>query len=144
MNKIQNWSLVLGGILSFFAGLLHIAIIMGGADWYRFFGAGEELALMVEKGSWYPAVLTFAISIVLFLWGVYALSGANIVRKLPFLKVALILISLVYLFRGIAVVPIYFIQPEMVDQFLVWSSAICLVYGGLYSIGTAKAWHRLA
>jgi hypothetical protein len=39
-----NFWLVGGGILSAIAALLHAAVIAGGPDWYRFFGAGEEMA----------------------------------------------------------------------------------------------------
>jgi len=143
MGKIKSFPLVLGGVFSIIASLLHIAIIIGGGDWYRFFGAGEELAVMAEQGSWYPGILTFSISLVLFLWGLYAFSGANLIRRLPFLKIALVLIAAVYLLRGLSVVPAYFIQPSVVDNFLVWSSVICLVYGSLYAVGTAQVWRRL-
>ena len=138
MSNNQNFALILGGVLSIIASLIHVGIIVGGAEWYRFFGAGEELATMAEQGSLYPTIITFIIATVLFLWGIYAFSGAGLIRKLPFLNLALILISMIYLLRGIAVVPAYFIQPNIVDSFLVWSSLVCLIYGALYSIGTAK------
>lgn len=43
--------LVIAGSMSFISSLLHIAIILGGPDWYRFFGAGEQMAKMTESGS---------------------------------------------------------------------------------------------
>lgn len=115
MSNKQNLALISGGVLSVIASLLHIGIIIGGAEWYRFFGAGEELAVMAEQGSLYPVVITFFIASVLFLWGIYAFSGAGLVRKLPFLNVALILISMIYLLRGFAIVPAYLILPDVVD-----------------------------
>ena len=143
MSNNQNYTLITGGALSIIASLLHIAIIIGGAEWYRFFGAGEELASMSENGSWYPGLLTFVISVVLFVWGLYAFSGARLIRKLPFLKIALVLIATIYLFRGIAIIPVYFFQRDIVDEFLIWSSAICLIYGVLYVVGTAQVWKEL-
>lgn len=142
MRMQRNVYLITGGVLSFIAGLLHIAIIFGGAEWYRFFGAGEELALMAEQGSWYPGFITFGIATVLFIWGFYALSGAGIIPKFPFLKTALILISAIYLLRGIAVIPAYIFQPDMIDNFLIWSSVICLAYGVLHTLGTAQIWRN--
>ncbi len=138
MSNKQNLALILGGVLSVIASLLHIGIIIVGAEWYRFFGAGEELAVMAEQGSLYPAAITFFIASVLFLWGLYAFSGAGIFRKLPFLNVALILISMIYLLRGIAIFPAYFILPDVVDDFLIWSSIICVIYGVLYGIGAVQ------
>ena len=41
MTSARNPALVTGGLLSVAASLLHIGCIIGGPDWYRFFGAGE-------------------------------------------------------------------------------------------------------
>ncbi|TAJ80098.1 MAG: hypothetical protein EPO42_04950 [Gallionellaceae bacterium] len=142
--KKANRLLVFGGALSIVAALLHVAIVIGGPQWYRFFGAGEELATMAEKGSWYPAVLTFGIAVVLLIWALYAFSGAGLIRRLPLLKVGLVVISAIYLIRGIAFIPAYIVKPEIVDEFLVWSSFICLVYGFAYTMGTKQVWAKLS
>lgn len=142
--KNTNKLLLVAGILSGVAALLHIAIIIGGPQWYRFFGAGEELASMAGKGSWYPAILTFGISVVLFIWALYAFSGAGLIRRLPLLKVGLVVISATYLIRGFAFIPAYLVKPEIVDEFLVWSSVICLVYGFSYAVGTKQVWATLS
>lgn len=42
--------LAFGGSLTLLAAVLHVFIIVGGADWYRFFGAGEAMAQMSEQG----------------------------------------------------------------------------------------------
>ena len=49
--------LKVAGVLTAITSIMHVAIIVGGADWYRFFGAGEEMAVMNEQGSIYPAVI---------------------------------------------------------------------------------------
>ncbi len=43
--------LTVAASLSFIAAALHVAIIFGGGDWYRFFGAGEAMASLAESGS---------------------------------------------------------------------------------------------
>jgi len=133
-----NKSLLFGGILSLIAALLHIAIIIGGPDWYRFFGAGEEMAVMAEQGSWHPPLVTSGIALVLFVWALYAFSGAGLIRNLPLLRSGLVIISGIYLLRGLAVIPAYFLMPQIIDDFLIWSSLICLIYGTTYAIGTRK------
>ncbi len=144
MNNRRNIFLIAGGILSIIASLLHIAIIIGGAEWLRFFGAGEAMAKMAEEGSIYPIIITFIIASVLFLWALYAFSGAGIIRRLPYLKPALVLITAVYLIRGFGVIPAYFIQPDLIDDFMIWSSVICSVYGIFYLIGTISVWDYLS
>lgn len=142
--KNPNRLLLLAGTLSCVAALLHLAIIFGGTKWYRFFGAGEEMASMAESGSWYPTIITFCIALVLFVWALYALSGAGLFRRLPLLKAGLVAISIVYLIRGVALIPALIFIPGIVDGFMVWSSLICLVYGYVYAMGTKQVWDKLS
>ena len=146
-----NKVLIFAGICSIVISILHIAIIIGGADWYRFFGAGEEMAVMAESSSLYPASLTMVIAIVFGLWGSYALSGAGLIRKLPLIKLALVLISSVYLLRGLAGIPLimfidhpYFEELNSSMTFMLVSSALSILFGVLYTIGTVKCWHGLS
>ncbi len=144
MNSSQSTILIVGGVLSLLASLLHVAIIVGGAEWYRFFGAGEEMASMSENGSMIPGVVTFFIAVVLLVWALYAFSGARVIRRLPFLKGGLVLISAIYLIRGLAIIPAYLVQSNIIDGFLIWSSVICSVYGILYYMGTVQVWGYLS
>lgn len=130
-----NEYLIIGGWLSVTASLLHIGIIIGGASWYRFFGAGERMATMAEQGSWYPAMITFIIAGVLFVWGLYAFSGAGLLPAFPFLKVSLMAIAGIYLLRGLVLFPALVFLPDKVDGFAVWSSLISLGFGLCYALG---------
>lgn len=152
--KFNNKYLVIAGICSIAVAILHVAIIIGGADWYRFFGAGEEMALMSESGSPYPALITSVIVIVFIIWGIYAFSGAGIIRKIPLLKLALIVISFIYLVRGLggiflAIFSKYISMPGVVleyndsESFLLISSLISTVFGLFYAIGLVKSWSSL-
>lgn len=135
----KKW-LILGGVLSTLAAILHLAVIAGGPAWYRFFGAGEGLARAAEQGSLLPPLITFAIAIVLMVWALYAFSGAGLIRRLPLLRTALILISAVYLLRAFALLPTLILRPDVVDTFAIVSSLIVLVYGVAYSVGTWARW----
>jgi hypothetical protein len=138
-----NYFLLFAGVLSTLAALLHVAIIVGGADWYRFFGAGEEMASMVEAGSLLPAFVIFGIAVVLSAWALYAFSGAGVFRRLPLLRPALIVISLIYLVRGLGIIPVYYLTPNKVNDFLLWSSLLSIVYGLSYAIGIGLDWKGL-
>jgi hypothetical protein len=141
---MKNKYLLVGGMLSILVAALHIAIIIGGASWYRFFGAGEEMAIMAEEGSLFPGAVTSGIVVVFIIWGIYALSGAKYIKKkLPFLRTVLVVISVIYLLRGLALFPAYLIMPEQVDGFAVWSSLISLAFGLIYALGTKQVWKDL-
>jgi hypothetical protein len=138
-----NSALVAGAVLSFIAALLHVACIVGGPAWYRFFGAGERMARAAERGSWYPALATLGITAVLLGWSAYALSAAGALSPLPVLKAGIVAITAVYLLRGLVLVPVVVLRPSQATPFVVWSSLICLGYGIVHLVGVVQVWGKL-
>lgn len=136
----MNKPLLFGGVMSILAAFLHIAIIIGGPEWYRFFGAGERMATLAGQGSLIPTISTLGIFTILFIWAIYAFSGAGLIKKLPFMKPALLIISAIYLIRGLALFPVWIVKPEFVSSLHVWSSLVCLVIGFSYAMGTRRIW----
>ena len=141
-DRGRQW-LKAGGILSLIAAALHVACIFGGGDWYRFFGAGEELARADEAGSWIPALMTAGIATILAIWALYAFSGAGLMARLPLLRTALIVIAAIYLTRGLLLLPSLYI-PEARTPFNIWSSLIVLAYGITYAVGTWLRWGTIS
>jgi hypothetical protein len=138
----MNYFLISGGILSFAASALHIAIIFGGPKWYIFFGAGEKMAQMATRGHWYPPVLTAFIASILAIWGLYAFSGAGLISRLPLMRFCLVGISAVYLIRGFMPFLIFKAFPELSAAFWLVSSVICAIIGLCYALGTWQEWSR--
>jgi hypothetical protein len=133
-----------GALLTGAASLLHVAIIFGGPDWYRFFGAGERMARFAARGSTYPTLVTAGIATVLGLWTLYALSGARVIPRLPLLRPALALIACVYFARGALGIPlVLFVDDPYTDElkgrmtFMVVSSLVCVFLGFCYAFGAA-------
>jgi hypothetical protein len=141
---MPNKPLVIGALLSGIAALLHVGCIYFGAPWYRFFGAGEEIAQMAEAGSWTPGLVTAGIALVLGIWALYALSGAGAIRRLPLLRTALCTITGIYLLRGLAALPVALLEPQQATAFLWWSSAICLGFGVVHLVGLCQRWRAMS
>lgn len=108
-----------------------------------YFGAPEVL---VEK---YSALLlvSFLVSGLLALSGLFALSGAGTIQKLPVLKQALVLISLVFVVRGLLIVPEILLAAGLIDisipvamRFVVFSG-VSLMIGLMFITGTVGRWH---
>jgi len=125
------------------AALLHLACIVMGERWYRLMGAGEHMAKLAAAGHPYPTVVTSTISLVLLVWSCYALSGAGVIRPLPFLKAVLVLLSLVLLARGLLFPLLMPLFPGNSLTFWYLSSAICLLLGSCFAMGSWQSWHRL-
>jgi hypothetical protein len=135
-----NYFLVAAGCLSAVAALMHLGCIFFGAPWYRFFGAGEKMAVMAEQGLIKPSIITSFIVVVLSVWSLYAFSAAGMIAHLPFLRFFLIIITAIYVVRGIA--GFYFIANPIgrTPAFWIWSSVICLSIGLLHLIGLIQYW----
>ena len=143
----MNLWLLLAGTLSAVASLLHLGVILGGPGWYRFFGAGEGMARMAERGDPKAALVTLGIAGVLAVWATYAFSGAGLVPRLPLLRTGLVIISGIYLLRGLVLIPAVALNPRGaagVTPFVWWSSLIVLAYGLVHAIGTWTAWSALS
>ena len=107
------------------------------------------MASLAERGSLQPALMTLGIAVILFVWGLYALSGAGVIYRLPLPRLALSLITFIYLARGIAgfVAPFVSEHPLVAQNsmaFWMASSLVCTVFGLFYLFGTINCWARLA
>ncbi len=139
--------LVIAGTLSMLAALLHLGCIFGGPEWYRTLGAGEQMAQMAARGELYPTIATSVIASIIAVWGLYAYSAASLLPKLPLLKTALVLITSVYLLRGVLGLILPFVTDSQQIHhnsltFWVVSSLICCVYGAFYAVGTLSLFRQ--
>ena len=139
----RNSFLIAGAVMSAIAALAHLGCIVFGASWCRFFGAGEQMAQMALRGHWYPTAVTLAIGSVLLVWSLYALSGAGVIRRLPFVRLVLCAITGVYLLRGVAFLPMLAYFPGRSTAFWLWSSGICLAIGVAHLVGLRQVWANL-
>jgi len=138
-----NIYLIIAAALSAIAAILHIGCIIFGASWYRFMGAGEQMARLAEQRSLEPTLITSAIALVLFIWSAYALSAAGIIRKLPLLRTGMVIITAIYLLRGLGGFFLIKMPGENSPEFWLWSSLICIIYGVFHFLGLKKSWAQL-
>ena len=143
--KSTNFLLILAGVLSFCAATFHAAIGFV-PEWSAAFGAGDALV------SNPPLLLTLAllVALVLVIFGLYGLSGAGVIRRLPLLRPGLLAIGLLYSLVGINFIfqiPVILgIVPSAgpIPIHIVLVSFGALVACLAYLIGLAVSWKRLS
>jgi hypothetical protein len=146
VTSARPW-LLAAGWMSVVAAVAHFACIIGGPDWYIFMGAPRRFAYEAGRGAILPIVIAFALGGMLMVWAAFAFSAAGAFRRLPLRRLALFLISFVLLTRGIGyfIVPnSQFWRPDLSQTFLITSSAICVVMGACFALGTWRAWPQLS
>ncbi|MBL4908707.1 MAG: hypothetical protein JKX78_01565 [Alteromonadaceae bacterium] len=139
----MNKTLILAASLNAFVAIIHLGCIVYGASWYRFLGAGEQMAVWAEQGNIKATLITLFITAVLLTWSVYVFSAAGVIAALPFVKLVLVAISAIYLLRGVA--GFFFINNPMgrTPEFWWWSSFICLAFAAIHLLGLKQVWAEL-
>ena len=144
MNR-PSYLLIFAGVLSFCAAIFQ-AVIAFVPEWSAAFGSGDALA------SNPPLLLALGllVALLLVIFGLYGLSGAGVIRRLPLLRLGLLVIGLLYplvginfIFQVLAMLGILpSSQPVPIYQMLVSLGA--LAAGLAYLIGLAVNWKRLS
>ena len=102
-------------------------------------GAGERMTRAVAAGRTAPHLITLCIAALLAVWAAYAWSGAGALPRLPLLRPALATITGIYLLRAAALPLLFRIMPDRSPAFLIWSSLVVLLIGGLHLLGLILA-----
>lgn len=134
--------LLLASVMSFSGSILHIVVVLIGAPAYQFFG-GSELAMLAESGSLVPAAMTLSLAVIFMVFGLYALSGAGVIRRLPMIGIGLIVIGGIYTFRGLSIIEQtaqLILEPESIQIHKLLYSLISLLTGCAYLLGAIKGW----
>jgi hypothetical protein len=136
--------LQIAGLLSLAIALFQVALSFP-TPLSTYFGTPPELlanplALLVSSLF---AALIFAI------WGLYGLSGAGLIRRLPLLRFGLIVIGAIYTLRGLLLIPLLLASlgllaaPQPILPQALLASLVSLVTGCLYLAGTFMGWRAL-
>ena len=109
-----------------------------------YFGAPESLV----QNRLALIGVSFFISVILAIFGLYALSGAGRIQRLPWLKPVLISISAVFILRGLMGIPELLVVMNMIEspipiapRFVFFSMGALLV-GGVFLIGIVNSRHQ--
>ena len=145
MNHSDRVAFFLGAAASGVVALLHLCIVLVGTRGYRYFGA-PGLAEAVEQGSPWPAIITLLLAILFAVGATYALSGAGRVRRLPCLRVSLLVIGLAFAVRGLLAIPevVALARGSLRYPRAAVFSAFSLFTGCCFLVGLARGWRQLA
>jgi hypothetical protein len=87
------------------------------------------------KGTYFAPIGTIFVSIIFVILGLYALSGAGFIRRLPLLKFALYTVATVCIIRGILPLQLWLRHPDKVTETVFYTGIVWLVAGLLYVFG---------
>ncbi len=132
----------IGGFINIIIAIAHVIGLFWANQMFELTGIGNEMKELFEIHTTLPYLMTFFVSIIFFVFGLYGLSADNRIRKLPFLKTGIFVIAGIYILRGLG---------ELIFDTLLKSNSVsesvfslfALTVGVLYLIGGLKKWNNL-
>ena len=101
-TSLHNYLLLAGGYFSLAFAAFQVSAIGWSPSAVRYFGGPADLR--IERPILY-ALLCLAVGAIVAVFGVYALSGAGKIRRMPLLRTVLISVTAIYLLRGLLFIP---------------------------------------
>lgn len=132
--------LITGAILNFIIAAGHIAALFF-LDWaFEFTGIADNIEKYAWISPWMHYGATLLVAILFVLMGIYGLSGARVVRKMPLLKPGIILITIIYIGRGVLGLAYEILSQEQWMNGIVFA-CLALLIGLCYLSGGLWRWH---
>jgi len=123
----------------------HLAVIGIGPRGYAALGAPAGLVAMVGTASYRPAATCVAIALLLLLGAAYGFSSVGFGPQLPGRRYVLPLVGAGLIARAVLLPVAAFLQPalllgicgkcQVVNDFVLFTSALCLFVGAAYAAG---------
>ena len=134
--------LAAGGLGVFAGAGVHVLALIGGPSWIEFVGAPPSVVRSAVEGTWLAPAGALGIAALLTIWGLYAFSGTGWIRPLPLLKTVLGGVALIFIVRGLIVIP--FLSradwASPIEVFAVAASFVVFVLGIAYAVGFWGVW----
>jgi len=146
LNEMKNSRrlLIIAGALSCAVALFQLVITFS-IPWSLYFGAPRKI--VSNPPLLYVSGVVAALFFLVF--GLYALSGAGAIRRMPLVRTGLIMVTVLYVLRGLLLVPevlAYMYNPHasmVIPHQALWSSVVSLVIGIVYLVGIMACWKEM-
>jgi len=137
--RFSTICLVLVAITSFGTAFAHLACIPIGTQCYSAQMAPEIIIESAEQGTYLAPLATVFVSSIFVIFGLYSLSGAGGIRKLPLLKFGVYSIALLCTIRGVLPLQFWLRYPDEVGSTAIlygigWLLSGLLLFFGYYNI----------
>lgn len=135
--SIQSKLLISAGIIALASAIWHLLCIFGGTRWFIFARAPQQIIESAAQGTLLAPVATIVVASLMFACSVFSFSAVGLIRKVPFLKSALITIGVLCTLRGLIAIPT-FINPTGFDIWQIVASTIWFYVGICFAVGSLE------
>jgi len=115
--------------------IAHLSCIFLGPQCYAVQMAPEVIVESAQNGTILAPLGTVVVSAIFIAMGCYALSAANIIRKLPWLKPVVYTLAILCIIRGILPLQLWFRHADKVSEPVLYVGIVWLLVGLCYLLG---------
>lgn len=142
--KFEKICFLIAAGIAFFGALIHWIAPLLGVDWYRFLTSPRWVVQSARDQTWQAPVGAAVIGGLMFMCGLYACSGAGLIKRIPLLRTALCFIAALCIVRGSLIFPLMYKIPERLTAFDITASFVWLIAGLCFALGTVLSWRLLS
>ena len=138
--QLRNNLLLAGGYFSLAFAVFQVSGIWWPPKAISYLGGPAEFSI---KRPLLYAALCLVLGAIVAVFGLYALSGAGKIRRLPLLRTGLITIAGIYLLRGLLIIPqtLFVVKHPELIRFLIFS-LISLCVGAVHAGGVVQLYRH--
>ena len=127
--------LLLAALIAFATAVAHLSCIYFGPVCYSAQMAPPFVVKWAQAGSYLAPLAAVVVSSFFIVIGLYALSGAGLIRRLPLLKLGLYTITTVCIIRGLLGMQVWLRHQEKMDVSIFYAGIVWFVAGLLFFFG---------
>lgn len=136
MNKRKGVVLlVIVAVIAVIPAVMHMSCLYFGPACYSYQMAPKVIVESAKAGTLLAPIGAFVVSALFLLMAAYALSAAQLIRKLPLLSLGIYFMSAACVIRGILGIQLWFRFPERLNEFGTVSNWLWLLAGILFFVG---------
>jgi len=133
--KCGIFFLVLAAFIAVGNAIAHLSCLYFGPECYSAQMAPVQLVESARNGTFLAPIANMMVSIIFIIWGLYALSAAGLIRKLPLLKIGIYSIATLCLIRGLLPLQLWLRYPERINDIALYYGIGWLITGLFFVIG---------
>ena len=129
--------LISAGVIAAASAVWHLLCMLGGPSWFAFARAPQQIIESAQQGTLLAPIGTVIVAGLMFACTIFAFSAVGLIRKVPFLKPALITISLLCTLRGLIAIP-FLVTTTGLDVWEVIASSVWFYVGICFIVGSIE------
>ncbi|WP_133406862.1 hypothetical protein [Parashewanella tropica] len=136
---LGRFSLILVAVIAFSVAIAHASCIFFDEQCYSMQMAPEQIIESAKAGTLLAPISAIIAGGIFAVIGLYILSAAGIVRRLPLLKPVVMTIAVVCIIRGLLPIQLWIRKPELVSEGILFIGLVWLFCGLLIYFGQRQA-----